>query len=41
MLCNVMMEQMFLDGHGLVQNPEEKEGDGSVCVLNGCSYVSS
>lgn len=41
MLRNVMMDQMFLDGHGLVQNPEEKEGDRNVCVLNGCSCASS
>lgn len=27
MLCNVMMDQMFLDGHGFVQNSKEKEGD--------------
>lgn len=40
-LCNVMMDQMFLHGHGLGQNPEEREGDSNVCVLNGCSYASS
>lgn len=27
MLCEVMMDQMFLDGHRFVQNSKEKEGD--------------
>lgn len=33
MLCNVMVDQMFLDGHGSVKNSKEKEGDQNhLCV---------
>ena len=32
MLCNVMVDQMFLDGHGFVQNSKEKEGDDRKCL---------
>lgn len=37
MLCNVMMDQMFLDGHG---NSKEKEEIENFCILNDFSCAS-
>lgn len=40
MLCNVMMDQMFLDGHGFVRNSKEKEKIENFCILNDFSCAS-